>query len=272
MNAPLESALDYARRNWPVLPVKPRGKVPLTTHGKDDASTDPNIIEQWWSRWPDANVAIATGHGCDVLDLDGQEGIDALAKAQPSQREEDQMAGPCATSRPGHWHVYFAATGLGNRAGLAPHVDWRGRGGFVVAPPSLHESGSWYQWSCDYGLGTPLEPPPAWLLRLLKPEPAAVPVAPLRARTTEPTRYAQAALEREVGRVALATEGQRNDALNTAAFSLGRLAAGGALDPGEVAVALINAAEHAGLGRREAELTVASGLRAGATRPLGVSA
>jgi hypothetical protein len=270
----LEAALDYGRRGWPVLPIEPRGKRPLgrlVPHGLHDASTDEATIERWWKAEPEANVAIATGHGCDVLDLDGRDGIDALLAAQPSTMPEDQASGPCATSRLGHWHVYFAPLGLGNRAGLLPHVDWRGRGGFVVAPPSRHESGSVYEWSVDFGLDTPLEPPPGWLLRLLKPEPK-VPIAPPRARTVEPSRYGVAALEREAGRVALAPEGQRNHTLNAAAFNLGQLVAGGALDVDDVVSALSTAASRAGLPDREAERTIASGLAAGASYARGVPA
>jgi len=270
----LSAALSYANRGWPVLPIEPRGKRPLgrlVPHGLHDASCDEATIERWWRAEPAANVAIATGHGCDVLDLDGQEGIDALLAAQPSPRPEDQASGPCATSRPGHWHVYFAPVGSGCRTGLLPHVDWRGRGGFVVAPPSRHESGSVYEWSLDFGLDTPLEPPPGWLRRLLKPEPK-VPIAPPRARTVGPNRYGLAALEREAGRVALAPEGQRNATLNAAAFNLGQLVAGGALDVDNAIDALTVAASRAGLTAQEAERTIASGLAAGSLQARGVPA
>jgi hypothetical protein len=274
MNDLLAAALDFAGRGWPVLPVEPRGKRPLgrlVPHGLHDASIDEATIERWWKAEAAANVAIATGHGCDVLDLDGQEGIDALLAAQPSTMPEDQASGPCATSRPGHWHLYLTPLGLGNRAGLLPHVDWRGQGGYVIAPPSVHQSGSVYEWSVDFGLDTPLEPPPVWLLRLLKPEPRA-PITPLRARTIEANRYGLAALEREAGRVALAPEGQRNSTLNGAAFNLGQLVAGGALDVDNVIDALTVAASRAGLTAEEVERTIASGLAAGSLQARGVPA
>jgi Bifunctional DNA primase/polymerase, N-terminal len=44
------------------------------------------------------------------------------------------------------WHLYLASTGAGNRAGLLDHVGWRGRGGYVVAPPSRHANGTRYWW------------------------------------------------------------------------------------------------------------------------------
>ncbi|MGH7487948.1 MAG: bifunctional DNA primase/polymerase, partial [bacterium] len=55
------AALEYAARGWPVLPIRPRAKLPLTEHGLHDATTDPELITQWWERWPDANIGIRTG-------------------------------------------------------------------------------------------------------------------------------------------------------------------------------------------------------------------
>ena len=39
MTAMLEAALEHARRGIPVLPVKPRGKKPVTGHAFKDATT-----------------------------------------------------------------------------------------------------------------------------------------------------------------------------------------------------------------------------------------
>ena len=68
----LRAALGYAAAGWPAFPCHPdnpdcqhpRGcgcKAPLTEHGFEDAATDPALIRAWWSRWPGADVAIATG-------------------------------------------------------------------------------------------------------------------------------------------------------------------------------------------------------------------
>jgi hypothetical protein len=79
--------------------------------------------------------------------------------------------------------------------------------------------------------------------------------------------YGRAALEREAGRVVLAPVGARNDTLDRAAYAIGRLVAGGEVDVEEAASALLVAAERAGLARRQAERTLASGLRAGFAAP-----
>src|ERR1035438_7339000 len=78
----LEAALAYASRGWPVLPCEPRGKRPfglLVSHGLKEATTDPATIEGWWWAEPEANIGLRTGVAFDVLDVDGDEGMAALA-------------------------------------------------------------------------------------------------------------------------------------------------------------------------------------------------
>jgi hypothetical protein len=70
-------------------------------------------------------------------------------------------------------HYYFQATGFSNKVGLLPGIDYRGAGGYVVAPPSRHRSGRRYEWD-DRGMN--IAPAPDWLLaiRSSRPGPAAV--------------------------------------------------------------------------------------------------
>jgi hypothetical protein len=82
-------------------------------------------------------------------------------------------------------------------------------------------------------------------------------------------RWAAAALRGELERVRLAAEGSRNHTLNRAAFALGQIAGAGVLDAHEVEAHLRHAASAAGLGVREASLTIRSGLSAGLARPRG---
>ena len=80
-------------------------------------------------------------------------------------------------------------------------------------------------------------------------------------------RYALAALEREVNRVRTAGPGTRNATLNLVAFRLGQLIATRALERTTVEMALTGAALAAGLGEREVERTIRSGLEAGLSHP-----
>lgn len=65
----------------------------------------------------------------------------------------------------GGLHIFYAIEGLSikNRVNIYPGIDIRGEGGYVVAPPSLHASGSRYEW-CDRSSIALL---PEWLSEML---------------------------------------------------------------------------------------------------------
>ncbi|MGI8939934.1 MAG: bifunctional DNA primase/polymerase [Iamia sp.] len=259
----LSAALDYAAIGWPVLALRPRDKRPATAHGLRDATTDAEVVRSWWARWPDANVGLATGHRFDVLDLDegGTVGLDALDRVAT---DDGPAVGPMVLTASGlHW--YMAPTGLGNRARFLAGCDWRGAGGYVVAPPSVHPSGHCYAWDPTHGPGTVLPEVPPWLLRLLDPPKATTP--PSSAVTGAGSVYGRRALETEVGRLALVDIGCRNDELVRASFRLGQLVAGGELDARGVAGALLTVALRIGLTEQEAVPTIRSGLAGGTRTP-----
>ena len=170
----MEAAVRYALdAGWPVFPLKPRSKAPLTRHGFKDATTDLKQIETWWTKHPDANIGVPTGavSGVVVLDLDGpaaRAAIDELGAAIPTLTS--------VTGR-GH-HLFYQHPGgrVKNRTKILPDVDVRGDDGYVVAPPSVHPSGHDYHWDeeRDLGWGTALAPMPPTLLRALTVEPTAI--------------------------------------------------------------------------------------------------
>lgn len=275
----LEVALIYADLGWPVFPCKPRGKTPITEHGLKDASTDLDQIGAWWDRTPDANVAIATGVAFDVLDVDVLERDEVgnvIGTPLDAWLPNDSplIAGPTVATGKGA-HVYFATTGIGNRAGVIPGVDWRGQGGYVIAPPSVHPNGAIYRFERgsndpEYGVWTTLSPPAPWLFGLLKPKKQSFRSFGSSTTTSSAGAYARRALENECGRVMLAAEGTRNHTLNSAAFSLGQLVATGSIGVDEVIEGLLLAASRAGLDETESRATVASGLNSGALQPRSV--
>lgn len=142
----LEEALTLARAGVPVFPIRPRGKQPLTAHGFKDASTDQAQVEQWWRQWPDANLGLPTGVAFDVVDIDGPEGIARMYARDEPFIDTLTVLGIAGTSRDGGQHVYVPVTGLGNKAALYPGIDYRGVGGYVVAPPSIGANGRRYEW------------------------------------------------------------------------------------------------------------------------------
>jgi hypothetical protein len=153
------------------------------------------------------------------------------------------------------------------------HVDWRGRGGYVVAPPSRHTSGYPYQWVDGRDLDTPLTEVPAPLRARLERRPPQRSPAPVELPATGATpgdRYAQAALVEELARVATAPVGQRNRQLWESTRNLYNLVATGALDHREVHQALLAAAERCGLLEeepRQTHRTLASGRQIGLAHP-----
>jgi hypothetical protein len=166
----------------------------------------------------------------------------------------------------GGWHLLYAPTGLGNRIGLLPGVDWRGQGGLIVAPPSRHASGNRYIWVRPLTVALPEVP--AGLRRLLAPPPTPRTTRSLATvGTGRAGGYGRAALAGERTAVAAAQPGCRNATLNRAAFNLGQLVAAGLLAVDEVRAVLLAAALEAGNPEAKARATIESGLRGGAAKP-----
>jgi Bifunctional DNA primase/polymerase, N-terminal len=249
------------------------GKHPLgvlVPHGVKEATTNRARVLAWWTQQPQANIGLACGYRFDVLDVDGPIGAQAIRTF--ACEHALHSSGPLVRTG-GGWHYYLGPTGLGNvrPAGLA-HVDWRGRGGYVVAPPSRHRSGHPYQWVAGRDLDTAVPTVPAALLQRLQhlqtDRPAPVVAVPVTDGSGP--RYGQAALAQEVARVATAPQGQRNQRLWEAARNLYNLVATGALDQHEVDHGLLQAAARCGLlteEPRQTQRTLASGRQVGLAHP-----
>ncbi|MGH9249512.1 MAG: bifunctional DNA primase/polymerase [Acidimicrobiales bacterium] len=137
-NQLLAAARGWASRGVPVLPVRPAEKAPLTVHGVSDASTEAEVVRAWWARWPQANVAIATGaRGVDVLDVDvrgAQSGWAALNRLRRAGILQDGM--PLVRTPSGGIHLHFVGTDQRNGSLPKEHLDFRSSGGYVLVPPS----------------------------------------------------------------------------------------------------------------------------------------
>lgn len=171
MTSLLEHALTYAGRGWPVLPCAPRGKRPLIRGGVHSATTDPETIRRWWSRWPEANIGLACGavSGLVVIDVDGDQGAASLEALEHSHGPLPATL-TARTGRGAH-HVYRLPAGavIGCSTGrLGEGIDIRGDGGYVIAAPSVHPSGTVYRWD-DPALE--VAPLPVWVSTLLGQRP-----------------------------------------------------------------------------------------------------
>jgi hypothetical protein len=134
-----DAAMWYAQHGLHVFPLLPRSKRPFEgSHGLHDATCASSQVAQWWGERPDANIGLATGIVVDVIDIDGEQGeramLDVLAM-HPTWLSD--ALGIVSTPRPGGRHFYVPVSGHGNSASdELDHIDYRGRGGYVVAPPS----------------------------------------------------------------------------------------------------------------------------------------
>jgi hypothetical protein len=154
---------------YPVFPCVPGGKAPLTEHGFHDATVDPEQIERWWTQHPSANIGIPTA-GLVVIDIDG-EANPWLADDQ--ERMLDLARGPMAMTPRGGSHRLFRQPAGKNwrctEGRLAPKVDTRADGGYILVPPSVVE-GRAYRWAPGLELDEPpdrLPEPPPWLAQEL---------------------------------------------------------------------------------------------------------
>lgn len=253
-------AMLYARRGWPVFPVAPYGKIPALSRkaggrGCLDATTNPYTVEKMWQRFPLANVGVATGTGAGlaVLDVDprhgGEETLAALIATHGPL-----PGGPVArTTSGGRHHYLLSPPGMPNSAGrLGPGLDVRGRGGYVVAAPSLTPAGA-YEWLNDWHAD--LEDWPDWLI------PPRIEPTPVRCPKAVATASSDRVLAGLVRKVAEAGEGNRNAALFWAGCRLAEHAAAGRISLDEGAAELLAAAAEVGLSHHEADRTLRSALR-----------
>ena len=181
-----QAALAYAACGWLVLPVHTpleegcscggdcgasAGKHPRTRHGLKEANRNLDLIWKWWRRWPDANIGILTGRESRIVVLDVDARHDGERSLEVLEATYDRLP-PTLTAHSGGGgrHLYFQHPGghmttsaqLGGLSGL----DIRGDGGYIVAPPSLHQSGHPYSWVDP---AQPLAALPIWLCDLLSP-------------------------------------------------------------------------------------------------------
>jgi Bifunctional DNA primase/polymerase, N-terminal len=267
----LVAALHYAVRGFAVFPCLERSKAPACGRGFHDATTNPATLRRWFGSYHRYNIGIATGliSGVWALDVDGSDGAVALAELEA---RFGSLPPTSTVITAAGCHLWFRADRpmptTAGRIGL--HVDTRGEGGYVLAPPSLHPDGTSYR----FGNDEPLALAPEWLIQRAKPGPASpFTMIAQKSPITSPTAYGRAALERECEALARAPCGTRNQALNRASFSLHQLVAGGELDLADVRNGLIDAATANGLigdpadGPRSVEKTIDSGARAGLQHP-----
>lgn len=248
------------------------GKHPRTENGLDDATTDADQIRSWWRKWPTANIGINCGKsGLLVIDLDTYKDI---YQGDDLELNEDTVT---ALSGGGGAHLFYGmADGdtFGNsNKNLPAGVDPKAWGGYVIVSPSAHKSGNTYQWENDYSpWDRPLAPIPPKLRAMLeenkKHDRSEVQFDTAKKyENGQGTVYGIAAINNQCKTVSTAANGTRNNTLNSAAYALGRLVAGGELEYNYAYDTLYSAALQIDLSEAEAKQTIDSGIVAGMQKP-----
>jgi hypothetical protein len=266
----MASALALAARGLRVFPCKPRQKIPDSDHGHLDATVDAKTIKRRWTETADANIGLRPdASGFVVVDVDTRNGgyktLEALeAELGPCP---DTVVARTGCREPGLHLYYRVPAGMEFRGKLGDGIDIKYRG-YVLAPPSIHPDGGRYEWLSSPFDTEVAELPPAWLARMKKTDANnnAPPVQLHKGEnSTTTSAYGAVAIEEEIRAVRTATQGERNNRLNRAAFALGQLNAGGEVV--DIREALVQAAMEVGLPEHEARRTVDSGWSAGQSEP-----
>jgi Bifunctional DNA primase/polymerase, N-terminal len=146
----LDEALRLLGKGWSVVPQIPGEKKPrVRWKPYQERLPTEEELTRWFEQWPDAGLALVLGpvSGVFVIDVDGEEAHDALVK-----RLGKEPVAPKALSgsgKPHRYHLYFRCPDVPTRAKQTPwhpSLEFRGQGGIVVIPPSLHKSGNRYVW------------------------------------------------------------------------------------------------------------------------------
>jgi putative DNA primase/helicase len=165
VNPLFDYALKYFSLGFSVLPLGVKGKRAVVAWKKyETEKMNINDIDEWWSKWPDANIGIITGtiNKLLVLDVDGDEGRQSLKIASNNVPINTVTA---RSSRGKHYY-FREERAFSSYIGFLPGMDIRCEGALIVAPPSIHASGKVYEWErsiFDYDL----ENTPAWLSEIL---------------------------------------------------------------------------------------------------------
>lgn len=167
-------ALAYAKLGWPVFRITGY-KTPLKgSHGHLDATTDPAVIERWWTEKPNANIAVALG---DIVVIDA-DGPGALARLKGILAAHNWVPDTAIAATSRGRHLYFRAPpGVHIRTRNEPRqksgddgIDIKAHGGWTVLPPSVNAKSKFqYKWLHPL----PISELPDWLIPALVPNEVA---------------------------------------------------------------------------------------------------
>src|SRR5215203_3300205 len=166
-------AVEYRRRGWSPIPIKERSKEPNLRELRPYLTR--KATQEELGTWTWSGVGIVTGpvSGILVLDVDGSAGEAEL-------RKHGHPVTPMVRTASGGLHLYFKHPEQHVRTGIrvAPGLDVKATGGYVVAPPTLGPNGQPYEWIVSPEEAE-LAELPGWLMDLLTRERSKGPALPV---------------------------------------------------------------------------------------------
>lgn len=155
----LKEALSYLEQGFSVIPIGQDKKSLIGWKKYQTKKATEEQIQDWFKRFPGANVGIVTGSisGIVVVDVEKGGGVEDLPPTVISK------------TGGGGWHYYYKHPGfeVKNSTRIRELTDIRGDGGYIVAPPSLHKSGNNYEWAVSPDMADFAELP-VWVLEKTK--------------------------------------------------------------------------------------------------------
>jgi hypothetical protein len=212
-----EWALSLASEGFFIFCLQPLGKTPVHKGWQESATRDPEVIARWWDANPEYNIGIYTGKFGDdgallVVDVDVKEGKNGYEQLLRLELEGWEMpeTRSYATPSGGRHYCYRVRASVRQGANvLAPGLDVRSRGGYIVGAGSALPHGLY-----DVAGSAPIADAPQWIIDICGTDtrrelgvghPA---IAPLDVNQDHAQRRAEWYLEHEAP---LAIQGQGGD-------------------------------------------------------------
>lgn len=260
------AALSIARQGTPIFPCSHASKNPLTEHGFQDASNDPDKVVAWWTKYPHALIGMPTGRITDVvvIDTDNARGEEELRLLCEQADQKWPATRVVRTSRGRHFYFKYPGKieiGCSDR-NLPDDVDVRGNGGYVIIPPSPHPNGGRY----ELVENLPIAELPLWLYKAIKGQESG---EAIEIREATPL-WAFKQYHRVVAELRRAREGERNNLLNKAAWWAARVSGHPLLAPEITSKEIIQIARSLGLRDGEIMATCRSGEEAGRKKKIKI--
>ncbi len=160
------TAIAFATAGIPVFPCRAGAKEPVTKNGFKDATTNLEQINKWWGENHEYNLAMCPADaGLFVIDIDPGADLSQLEKLPDTYTVRTPRGGQ---------HLYYEGSGVSTVGKLAPHIDTRGVGGYVLVPPSVVDGKAYtLERDIDY------RSVPDWIIAPLAP------TAPVKAATSD---------------------------------------------------------------------------------------